>query len=162
MRRLTLSVLSLAFLAACQPAVTELTEEQKAEIADELTQVMDGIGASFRELDVERFLTYFQKGDELTFVQDGIVTRSWDGFADLKRAAWAGFASVERIEYDLQTQVLAGNAGVITMTFTNGATATTGDAVEGRGIFTAVCSELDGEWKIVYGVEYFELLESPS
>ena len=161
MRRMIL-VLMLFVFVACQPATMELTDAEKAEIAGELTQVMDGIGASFRELDVERFLTYFQKGDELTFVQDGIVTRSWDGFADLKRAAWAGFASVELIEYDLQTQILAANAGVVTMTFTNGATATTGDAVEGRGIFMAVCSELDGEWKIVYGVEYFELLESSS
>jgi len=39
MRRLTLSVLSLAMLAACQPATTELTEEQKAEIETTVKQI---------------------------------------------------------------------------------------------------------------------------
>jgi len=43
MPRLTFAVLSLAFLAACQPATTEFTEDQKAEIEQEVRSLDDNL-----------------------------------------------------------------------------------------------------------------------
>ena len=134
---------------------------KEAEIAGELTQFMDGFESSVQEWDVERFLTHFQRGEELTFSQDGIVTRSWDGFADLKRTAWGAFTSADLTDYDPIIQVIAANVGVVTMSFNIALTATTGDVVNAHGTYTAACSKQNGEWKIVTGAEYFAPVESP-
>jgi hypothetical protein len=160
-RALLLTIPFAMMLTACQPATVELTEEQKAEIAGELTQFMDGFVSSIREWDVEHMLTHFQRGEELTFTQDGIVTRSWDGFADLKRTTWGGFTSAERFDYDPIIQVLAADVGVVTWSFDIALAPTTGDVVNGHGTVTAVCSKQNGEWKIVTGAEYFAPVESP-
>jgi phenylpyruvate tautomerase PptA (4-oxalocrotonate tautomerase family) len=40
MRRILLAALAVSVFVACQPATTELTEEQKAEIAAEIRQVV--------------------------------------------------------------------------------------------------------------------------
>jgi hypothetical protein len=55
MRRLTLSVLSLAFLAACQPTTAELTEEQKAAITDSVTQLSAEMQSAFDNKDAAYF-----------------------------------------------------------------------------------------------------------
>ena len=59
MRRLALTVLSLAFLAACQPATTELTEEQKAEIAAEVNAINAGFWDAWRATDFDQGMSYY-------------------------------------------------------------------------------------------------------
>ena len=59
MRRLALAALSLAFLVtACQPARTELTEEQKAAIEEEVRQTVDDMGDAYSALDFDRFRSF--------------------------------------------------------------------------------------------------------
>jgi len=65
MRRLTLSVLSLAVLAACQPATTELTEEQRSAIADTARQIQLEHYAAAERLDVAAVAN--------NFTEDGVV-----------------------------------------------------------------------------------------
>jgi hypothetical protein len=59
MRRLTLSILSLVFLAACQPTTTELTEEQKGEIAADIRQVVAEFWNSVEVMDTDRWLDHW-------------------------------------------------------------------------------------------------------
>ena len=59
MRRLTLAALSLAFLVtACQPATTELTEEQEAAIEEEVRQTLDDMGDAGSALDFDRLRSF--------------------------------------------------------------------------------------------------------
>ncbi len=56
MRRLALAVLSLAFLAtACQPAATELTDEQRAAVADTVRQLSAEMQSAFDNKDAAYF-----------------------------------------------------------------------------------------------------------
>jgi hypothetical protein len=127
------------------------------DVRQALTTLMDNLADAVKDVDVERYLTYFDKGDAFTFTQDGIVTRSWEGYADLKRGVWGEvLESVERFEYDLIVQPIGDDAGVVTMTFDMKATMPTGDMLAGGGTYTAVCSKKSGEWKVVNGAEYFQ------
>jgi len=56
MRRLVFAVLSLLFLAACQPATTELTEEQKADAVEHAKAVLASHEALVRSGDLDGIL----------------------------------------------------------------------------------------------------------
>lgn len=154
----TLAVLLL--VAACQAVPPEMTEDQNQEVQVAITSLLDDLADAVKDLDVERYLTLFKEGDAFTFVQDGVETRTWDGYAELKRSVWGGVETVDRFEYDHVVQVLDGGTGVGTMIFSMTATTPTGDVLEGSGTYTAVCAEENGEWKVVNGGEYFVLTGS--
>ncbi|MCH9023335.1 MAG: hypothetical protein IID32_11330 [Planctomycetes bacterium] len=115
MRCLVLAALSLAFLAACQPATTELTEERRAAIAEELTQAFDGYAAAVRQLDQDGVLSFFQQSEDLAFAEYGAITRSWSALAELVRQRWPMYASVENFQWgDLHIQALAPHVAAVT------------------------------------------------
>jgi ketosteroid isomerase-like protein len=160
MRRLSLAVLSLVFLAACQPATTELTEEQKAEIAEELTRLYAESVSPINQLDAEGWLSYFQDSEDLTFAANGGFFKSYSAFADTVRAHWAPLASGEIDWGNLNIQVLAPNVAVVTSVFNYAGTDTTGGTVSVSGTWTAVWVEQDGDWKTVNVAETFPAAEA--
>ena len=91
MPRLALAAVSLAFLAACQPATTELTEEQKAEIAAEVASVMDEFLDAWREADYDRALSFFSNDPEPTIA---INTKLIHGYATIDTSARSAFAKI--------------------------------------------------------------------
>ena len=160
MRRLALAVLSLAFLAnACQPATTELTEEQKAEIADELTRLYGESLVPISQLDQEGWLAYMQNSEDLTFAVNGGSFRSYSAFADTLSAHWAPLASFEGNWGDLNIQVLAPNVAVVTSVFDFTAIDTAGATIPINGTWTAVWVEQDGSWKMANVAETFPVPE---
>ena len=56
MRRIVLAASALTVLAACQPADTALTEEQKAEIAAEVNAAFENWAAAVRALDLDGYM----------------------------------------------------------------------------------------------------------
>jgi hypothetical protein len=127
MRRLALAALSVALVAACQPATTDLTEEQKTAIAEELSQKFDAYGAAVRQLDPDAVLGFFQESDELAFAEFGEVVLSWSTLAEQVRESWPQYASVESFEWgDLHIQALAAHVAAVTTTFDFQASDTTG------------------------------------
>ncbi len=161
MRRLVLGVLSLAFLAACQPATTELTEERRAAIEEELTQAFDGYAAVIRQLDQDGVLSFFQQSEDIAFAEYGAITRSWSALAELVRQSWPMYASVENFQWgDLHIQALTPHVAAVTTTFDFAASDTTGAPVAASGTFSAVWVQTDGEWKIVNLAETFPTPET--
>ncbi len=77
MRRLAPAVLSLAFLAACQPATIELSEERKAEISAQVNAVKADFWDAWRETDVEAGMSYYLNSPEFVFVNDGLPINGW-------------------------------------------------------------------------------------
>lgn len=75
MRRFVFTAFALTLLAACQPGTTELTEEQKAEIAAEVRQTVAAFWNSVEEMDFERWVgvwitdhDHYYQGDPMLFV----------------------------------------------------------------------------------------------
>ena len=147
MRRLTLSVLSVAFLAACQPATTELTEEQKAEIAEEVNAIHGEFWDAWRAADYDRGVSYFDSAN-LVFAYEGTVF-GFATFDEMWRPEFANIASQSITIGDSRTTVLAPDvvcimdAATYTMTDTLGVT-----SPEGGFAFTGVWVHRGGEWKL--------------
>jgi uncharacterized protein (TIGR02246 family) len=160
MHRLVLSVLSLAFLAACQPATTELTEEQKAAIVDEITRLCDESLNSIRQLDQAGWLAYFRDSEDVTYAEGGEVFRGRSALAEHLRTVWAPFAGFEGDWGELNIQVLAPTVAVVTSRFDFTGVDTAGNETQFYGTWTGVWVEQDGEWKMVNAAETFPAAEA--
>jgi hypothetical protein len=161
MRRFVLAAFALTVLAACQPATTELTEEQKAAISEELTQQYEGLLASTSQLSQEGFMGYFQNSHEITFAANGSFYRSHSALVDTVAAHWAPIASMEGNWGNLNIQVLAPNVAVATSVFNFTATDNAGATTHFTGTWTAVWVEREGAWKMVNVAETFPPAETP-
>ena len=95
MRRILLSALAVIVMAACQPATTELTEEQKAEIAAEVRAGAEELRTTLLELDIEGFLDAYDNSEDFTFAFGGNVYRSWSAWADMVRSNLSQIVTME-------------------------------------------------------------------
>ena len=164
MRRLALAVVSLAFLAtACQPATTELTDEQKAAIAEEVNRLNGEAWDAWREADLDRALSYLDDSPDVGFALEGQVLR---GYAELDAYWREGFGTASRMDItisDLRTMVLAADIvilvqqGVFSVTDADGVT-----SPETSFALSTTWVRRDGEWKILFGHESFPTLEAES
>jgi len=155
MRHLALAAMSVAFLAtACQPATTELTEEQKAAIADTVEAVVADCWDAWREVDLDRALSYFDSSADYWFALEGQVL---GGYAEADSFWRDSFASSSRIDItvsDSRTLVLAADVvavleqGVFSATDEDGTT-----TPEQEFVLSWTWVRRDGEWKVMYGHE---------
>ena len=141
MRRLAFAALSLAFLAtACQPATTELTEEQKAAIADTVNQLHASLTDALNARDADRFFASYSD-DMLWGGAYGFGTR-----AVVEDAVRAGMESSTDAEwdiswYDTAVKVLGPDTAVFWGSYGGG---------DERTHTTLVYARVDGEWKMVH------------
>ena len=148
MRRLVLSAVSLAFLAACQPATTELTEEQKAGIADTVTRIVRGIMEAAEALDHEKHIAPFS--DELVSADNGSVTTNWDSIRVADREFMRSMSSVEGTFGEMFVEVLGPSAAVVTAPYEATLIDTTGTRMHVAGAGTYVFAQVAGRWRIIH------------
>jgi hypothetical protein len=99
MRRLVLAAFALTLLTACQPATTDLTEEQNSEITAEITAVLDTFWDAWAQVDYDRGFAYWEDSPELLFAgSEGDILR---GFATMDRLYRPFFATLRSQEFDL-------------------------------------------------------------
>ena len=145
MRRLVFAVLSLAFLAtACQPATTELTEEQKAAIADTIRQVNNELNAAINARDVDSWLLGLS--DDIRWG----MTYGYGSLANIEGMLRPALAAAADTEWGMDwgepaVRVLGPDAAVLWGTYTVRGSAGV------RTHTTLVYARVDGEWKIVHG-----------
>jgi hypothetical protein len=144
--------MSLAFLTTCQPATTELTEEQKAGIAAEVLAVLAEAEAAWetKNPDVDRVMSFFLDSPESVWAGYGRLIR---GLADqyaVSRSAYAARAKADWTSADRQVTVLAPDVVCIldvgTAVFTDTAGVTT---PESDYTYTYIWVHRNGEWKIL-------------
>lgn len=162
MRRTVLPLMLFVF-AACQPATMELTEEQKAAIADTVNAANAEAWDAWREADLDRALSYLHDSPDLGFALEGQVFR---GYAEADSYWRGGFATAEHMDItisDLRTIVLTADVvwlvqrGIFSVTDSAGLT-----SPETEFALTTTWVRRDGEWKILLGHESFPASESES
>jgi hypothetical protein len=141
----------LAFLAtACQPATTELTEEQKAEIETAVRQVVDDVVAGAREVDFDRTTSHLSEQDGICLF--GTTIRTCSEVVEMYRQAWSPDREdrLERQEADgedTRVMVLSPTVALVaTTTEENRAYYTTGAVSRGRFASFYIYVLEDGEW----------------
>ena len=152
MRCFVLAVFALTVLAACQPATTELTEEQNAEIAAIIDSLTDEWWDAWNALDVERGLSFIHDDPRMTWTG---AARTLYSVAEGREVWGPHLAGLERQVHDVtnaRTVILAPDIVWTLREFEFQVIDTTGTVVsEGQSIETAVWVEKDGEWKLLVG-----------
>jgi len=162
MRRMILPLLLLV-VAACQPANTELTADQKAAIADTVIALDAAYWDAWRAVDVDQGLSYFHDAPDVWWGEEG---HALHGYAELEayfRRSASGFSRMDITISDARTVVLAADAvgvleqGVYTATDSAGTT-----TPELSFLASATWVRRNGEWKILYGHESYPVPQADS
>ncbi len=147
MRRLAFAAVSLAFLAtACQPATTELTEEQKAEIEGAVIQAYEGWNDAWAAQEsVDDFMGHFH---------DWAVSplSGWESVDALRAGTsewWARYHSWEMELGETRVLVLGPDVAALEGTQVSVVTDTSGTVVEWTQRLTTVWVLRDGQWKLL-------------
>ncbi|NIM49589.1 MAG: DUF4440 domain-containing protein [Gemmatimonadales bacterium] len=155
MCRILLTAAVACLLAAgCQPATVELTDAERAAIADSVNAINAEAWDAWREVDLDRALSYFHDSPDYWFALEGQVLR---GYAEAD-SFWRGsFATANRIDItisDSRTMVLTADVvsvleqGVFSVTDSAGVT-----SPETAFALSTTWVRRDGEWKVLYGHE---------
>ena len=162
MRRILLTAAAACLLAAgCQPATTELTDEQRAAFADTVNAANAEAWDAWREMDLDRALSYFHDSPDVGFALGGQV---YHGYAEVG-SFWRGeLASADHVEItisDLRTMVLTADVvclverGVFSVTDSAGVT-----SPETAFALTTTWVRRDAEWKVLLAHESWPPPES--
>ena len=152
MRRLALAALSLAFLVtACQPATTELTEEQKAAIEEEVRQMQADMGDAYRALDFDRFRSFL--ADDLRWAISPVPFFTIEDMEPGLRAYMSGISETTS-EDELFVRVLGPDAAVVGLTSHETVVDVNGVSSSVRTAMTLVWARVDGVWKVVHGHQH--------
>ncbi len=155
--RHALAVLALALVSAavaCQPAMTGLTEEQKAEIAAEVDSVASDWWASWAAVEYDRGMSFIDTGPEASWTGDEGTLYT---VAEMDKAwrPWATELQHQDLTFtDSRTVVLTPEIALTIRAVTGVATDTTGNTrPEISSIETMVWVKRNGDWKILLGHE---------
>jgi len=157
MRRLAFVALSLAFLAtACQPATTELTEEQKAALADSVSAMHAEMWQPWLAVDLDQGMSYFLNSPDVGWGWDGEIRYGHDNIEAWFRPIVDGLSSQEVTVADRRTVVLARDVVCVMEHGTMVPTDTAGVTLAPNPFaMTTIWVRRDGEWKIHLGHESF-------
>ena len=152
MRRFVIAAFALTVLAACQSGTTELTEEQKAEIAAEVTGRLDALWEELKQPDVDQLLTFTSQTPGSFSVSDGVFTE-WSPARDsMMRAALAEWEDQVLTVSETRTVVLSPDIVYTMRVGTDSVTLKSGEASPTRPwAWTGIWVRRDGEWRIMYG-----------
>lgn len=145
MRRIVLAAFALTVLAACQPATTELTEEQKAAIADTIQQVNTEHAVAMNARDLDSWLSGLS--DDIRWA----IPYGYGSHSQIEDAVRSGLdAATDTTGWGMDweethVRVLGPDAAVLWGTYA----ARFYD--DERVHTTLVYARVDGEWKVVHG-----------
>ena len=152
MQRFVLTAFAVTVLAACQPATTEMTEEQEAEIAAEVTGRLDALWEELKQPDVDRLLTFTSQMPESFGVSDGVFSE-WSPARDsMMRAALGEWEDQVLTVSETRTVVLSPDVVYTMRVGTDSVTLKSGEASPTRPwAWTSIWVRRDGEWREMYG-----------
>lgn len=158
MRRLALAAVSLAFMVtACQPATTELTEEQKAEIEEAVAQAAIAHGDAWRaQEDIDEYMSYASDW--------GFVPWRYETPEDWRSGTlsfWERWDWVSHEDRDVQVLVLGPDAAAVQMLGVGVLRDTVGLTLDRTSHVKQVWVREAGEWKLLVARNAFTQVERP-
>jgi hypothetical protein len=162
MRRFVSALVAVIVFSACQPANTEMTDNQKGEIAAEVELLHGQMWDAWRAADVDRGMSYFYNSPTLTVAAEGQLTTGFDTLHDIVHPSHANTASQTITFSESQTTVLAQDIVYIMEQSMSAATDTLGvTGLESAFANTFIWVRQDGEWKIHFAHQSSPNAETP-
>ncbi len=160
MRRMILPLMLFAF-AACQPATMELTDAEKAAIAEEVTAIHDQMWDAWPDLAAG--MSYFDNSPDVAYAADGDIHLGFDNITAVMEPFTTAFDRFEITVERRQTTVLSHDVVCVTERGVQAAYDSTGAILaSGPVALTAVWVRRDGDWKVVQAHESFPPPETES
>ena len=151
MRRFVFAASALTILGACQPATTQLTEEQKAAITDTVNVLMAEYWDAERAADYDRARGYIHDSPEMIHAcPKGRLFHPFEMFDSRSRQVWVAMdrqaisIAESRITALAPHLVSVIRRGTYTVTDTSGVT-----LPEAAFAFTALWARQDSEWRML-------------
>jgi uncharacterized protein (TIGR02246 family) len=162
MRRFILAAFALIVLAACQPATTELTEEQKAEIADSITAAQDDLWQTWSTRELDSIMPLFVNSADVGWGFPGGMYYGYENLNAYARSLLDGVASANYTAAERRVDVLSWDVVLVRELGTYSWTDTAGAARQLDDYpATTIWVRRDGEWKVIhYHESYRPLPES--
>jgi hypothetical protein len=152
MRRLVLAAVALTFVTACQPATTELTEEQKAAIAAEVDSVVSQWWAAWNAMHFDHGMSFFEDARETAWAGDGQLHYSVAGIDGHYRPLFTGLQRQDVTPISSRTIVLGPDVVYTIRNVNVGHVDTAGIAQpEFPYAETIIWVKQNGEWKVLLG-----------
>lgn len=143
------------FSLGCQTDPRTLSRDQRAEVADSLTQLAQRLAETWNAGDEEAYLDCYLADSTFTFAADGTIIRGWAAFADTVRMRRHELAE-STVTYDeVYVDVLSRDHGVVTATFDWSAADAAGTRQQLRGTYTTLMSRTARGWKVINVAESF-------
>ena len=150
MRRLVLAGLSLAFLAACQPATMELTDAKKAEIEEAVLEASTEYTQVFHAEDIDGYMSLASNWAESPWPCCGTL----DGLRSFVTDIWNRWEFEEFENGEMKVTVLGPDAAVVAFTQTGVQVDTAGVRRETAADIAFLWVREAGQWKLVMGKQY--------
>jgi hypothetical protein len=152
MSRFVFAAFGLVVLAACEPAITELTDDERAEIAAEVESRLDQLWDALRNPNADLILSFFCESPDLLEVHDGGFISGYATFDSLAGPVIGEWENQVITVSETRSVVLSRDVVHTMRVGTDSMTYKTGEAVPTRPwAVTYVWVRSDGEWKILLG-----------
>ena len=137
------------------PAEQPMTSDERAAIAEEVHQLFNGIAEATNALDLDRLLGYYRQSDDLTYVAQGRVNRSYETHQEMVNTQFGGLAGSELEWLSAYVDVLSRDVVVVTATYEFNATLPSGRSIGSAGTFSCIYVLGDGVWQIHHSSHTF-------
>lgn len=135
-----------------QPGAPALTDAQRAAIADTVRQHAAALYEDENRRSAEVFVAQMADGPDLfTYASTGRVFWAKDSLAKAARTRVASLRALTYTLRDARVLVLGPDAAVLTGSYGEAATDSTGKELAFNDAWTAVYQRRDGKWQIVHG-----------
>lgn len=146
----TVALMSALTLAACNSKVDEMTNDQEAAVAAEVTTAFQGLAEASQKLDHERYFSYFDAEKYTALNENGEVLHSFKTFKDIYEPQLAYLASYESLEFsNVKIDVIDASTAILVNEYEATVTLTSGETISAAGAGTQVWSKRTGTWKLV-------------
>lgn len=127
-----------------------MNEPERNRIVQAIEQAMRSFEAAERALDADRLVRHFAPVPDFHLYNDGVLL-SYDAVTAGVRNAFPTLRSLDGGFSNLQVMVLASDAALVTSTFQEAVTDSTGTRVRQHGAASWLWRHIDGKWQIVFG-----------
>ena len=140
----------------CQPRPDQpLTSDEQRTIAETVDSLFDEIAIATNDLEFDRLLQFYRRSDDLTYVAQGRINRSYATFAGLVNAQFGGVTGAELHFLEKIVDVVSRDVVVVTAKFQFAATLDTGETGRSSGTFMCIYVLRDGRWEVQYSSHTF-------
>ncbi len=141
--RTALILICVSFLAI---TATSQTEQQKADIENEILAVMTTQAGAWNRGDIDSFMQGYLKSEKLVFASGDNITRGWQSTLDRYKKTYDSKAKMGALAFtDLEITVLSKDAAVVL-----GSWSLKRATDNPKGKFTLIFRRVKEGWRIVH------------